>query len=107
MAQRTIVQLVSDLTGDEIPDGKGQTVNWSYRGVDYTTDLTAKEAAGFDKAVAMYIEHSTKLGGRRRTGGKRDKSETQAIKAWADEQGMEYPQRGRLPQSLIDAYNAR
>jgi Lsr2 protein len=32
--------------------------------------------------------------------------ETAAIKKWADENGETYPSRGRLPQSLVDKYNA-
>ena len=53
MAQRVITQLVSDLSGDEIVDGKGETIEFSYRGASYTIDLTEKEAAAFDKAVAV------------------------------------------------------
>lgn len=109
MAQRVITLLVSDLSGDEMKAGQGETVAFSYRGVDYTIDLTDKEATGFDKAVAMYIEHATKVGGRgRRSTVKTSGSggDTKAIKAWADQQGMDYPQRGRLPQSLVDAYHA-
>ena len=30
----------------------GESISFSYKGVDYTIDLTAKEAAGFDKATA-------------------------------------------------------
>ena len=109
MAQRVVTMLVSDLSGDEMEAGKGETINFSYRGVDYQIDLTDKEAAGFDKAIAMYTEHAQKTGGRRSrgSGSSRGKnSDTAKIKAWADEQGMDYPQRGRLPQSLIEAYNA-
>jgi hypothetical protein len=60
--------------------------------------------------MQFYIDHSERVGGRRQRGtgstGKRDKSETQKIKAWADEQGIAYPQRGRLPGSLIEQYEA-
>ena len=60
MAQRTIVQLVSDLSGDEMQAGEGRTVEFAVDGTSYTIDLTDKEAAGFDKALAMYVEHATK-----------------------------------------------
>jgi hypothetical protein len=50
MAQRVITQLVSDLSGGEIADGRGETIELSYRGANYSIDLTDKEAAGFDKA---------------------------------------------------------
>src|SRR3712207_9036169 len=74
MAQRTIVQLVSDLSGDEMQDGEGRTVEFSVDGSSYTIDLTDKEAAGFDKALAMYVEHATKTGGGSAGGRKRASS---------------------------------
>ena len=107
MATRTQVIIVSDLSGEEASDG--QTIQFSYRGVTYTIDVTTQEAAKFDKAMAVYVEHAAKVGGRRRSGrGRttRDPSQTQAIKAWADREGLDYPHRGRLPQQLIDQYTA-
>ena len=117
MAQRTIVQLVSDLSGDEMQDGEGRTVEFSVDGTSYTIDLTDKEAAGFDKALAMYIEHATKTsggtaGGRKRssTGGKsgssRSKDELANIRAWAQENGHQVSERGRIKQDVLDAYHA-
>jgi len=67
MATRTQVILISDLSGDEMQDG-GESINFSYRGVDYSIDLTDKEAKGFDKAIAMYLEHAQRKGGRARPG---------------------------------------
>ena len=117
MAQRTIVQLVSDLSGDEMQDGEGRTVEFSVDGTSYTIDLTDKEAAGFDKALAMYIEHATKTsggtaGGRKRssTGGEsgssRSKDELANIRAWAQENGHQVSERGRIKQDVLDAYHA-
>jgi hypothetical protein len=112
MAKRTIELLVSDLSGDELEAGKGRTVNFSYDGTDYTIDLTDKEAAGFDKAVAMYIEHATKSGGRRATGTRkpsgsgRSKDELAEIRSWLREQGHDVPDRGRVKAELIEAYDA-
>ena len=52
MAQRVRTILISDLSGDEVEAG-GESVAFSYQGVDYTIDLTANDAAGFDTAIAM------------------------------------------------------
>src|SRR3712207_9348495 len=98
MAQRTIVQLVSDLSGDEMQAGEGRTIEFSVDGTSYTMDLTDKEAAGFDKALAMYIEHATKAsggttGGRKRSsaGGKASSGRRQEqlgkIRGWAHAHG--------------------
>ncbi len=51
MARRVTTQLVSDLSGNEIKDGEGETIEFSYRGASYRIDLSAREAA-FDKSIA-------------------------------------------------------
>lgn len=109
MATRTITQLVSDLSGDDIAEGNGETVDFSYRGVEYSIDLTGKEAAGFDKSIAMYIEHATRVGGRRRSSGsssRSNKSDLDAIRTWARENGHKVSDRGRISQAVKDAYEA-
>jgi Lsr2 len=64
MARSVITQLVSGLSGDEIAAGAGEAIEFSYRGASYSIDLTDKEAAGFDKAIALSLKHATKTGGR-------------------------------------------
>lgn len=123
MAQRVQTVLISDLSGDEVEDGL-ESVAFSHRGVDYVIDLTAQEAAGFDRAVAMYVEHARRAprrspgrsesgssggSGRTRPGPAADPGHAERIghvKAWAAEQGLDYPKRGRLPKALLDAYDA-
>ena len=109
MAQRVITQLVSDLSGDEVVQGKGETIEFSYRGQSYSIDLTEQEAAGFDKAVAMYIEHASKVGRRRSVGNVRratPTADTKAIREWAQANGYEVGDRGRIPAEVKDAYAA-
>lgn len=109
MAQRVITQFVSDLSGDEIKDG-GDSIKFSYRGIDYTIDLTPKEAAGFDKAIGMYVEHAQRVGGRRSSGtssrgAKTDRSQLQAMREWARKNGYDVSDRGRISQEIQDAYH--
>jgi hypothetical protein len=116
MAQRTIVQLVSDLSGDEMKAGEGRTIEFSVDGASYTIDLTDKEATAFDKALAMYIEHATRTGGgtgaRKRSGAAaksgsgRSKDELANIRAWAQANGHQVSERGRIKQDVLDAYHA-
>ena len=110
MAQRVRTILISDLSGDEVEAG-GESIAFSYRGVNYTIDLTAKEAKGFDKAIAMYVEHARKGGRSRAARPSSRSSHAHAerignMKRWAEEQGLDYPKRGRLPKSLVDSYDA-
>lgn len=114
MARRTIELLVSDLSGDELEAGQGQTVEFTYRGTSYSIDLTDKEAAGFDKAIAMYIEHATKAGGSRRgsgtrkaSGSGRSKEELAEIRDWLTANGHEVSPRGRIKAELLEAYDNR
>jgi hypothetical protein len=114
MAQKTQIVLISDLSGKELPDGRGETIEFSYRGVDYQIDLSDKEAAGFDKSVAIYLAHATKVGGR---GGRRrasrgapvkaDREQLAAMRRWAQDNGYQVSGRGRVSNEIQQAYHAR
>lgn len=107
MAKRVLTQLVSDISGDEISEGGGETIQFSYRGTSYTIDLTAKESAGFDKSIGMYLEHATKVGGRRAsTGNSASPGDAKAVREWAKDQGIDIPSRGRIPAEVRAQYEA-
>lgn len=112
MGRKIIELIVSDLSGDEMEAGQGQTISFSYKGTDYSIDLTDKEAAGFDKAVAMYIEHATKTGGRRSSstrassGSGRSKEQLAEVRAWAQANGHDVSPRGRIKADVLEAYDA-
>lgn len=64
-----------------------------------------KEAAGFDKSIAMYVEHATKLGGRRKAAPTSERDyEPKAVRAWAKRQGLDVPGRGRIPAEVLQQY---
>jgi len=108
MAQRVITQLVSDLSGDDIASGKGETVEFSFRGTSYSIDLSDKEASAFDKAIAIYVEHATKTGGRRKSASAGSKSAYNAkdVRTWAKSQKIDVPERGRIPGDVLERYRA-
>lgn len=98
-----------------------ESVSFGYHGVGYVIDLTAKEADGFEKAIGMYVAHARKAGRTPRRGsangalssgsgsgtaGAANRERISDLKRWATEQGIDYPKRGRLPKSLVDAYAA-
>lgn len=109
MAQRVITQLVSDLSGDEVIDGDGETIEFAYRGARYSIDLTGQEAQAFDAAITTYIEHASKIasgrGGRRATGTSAGPKASD-IRAWAQKAGLDVPSRGRIPQEIKEQYEA-
>jgi hypothetical protein len=107
VAQRVITQLISDLSGDEIAEGKGQTVEFSIRGTSYSIDLTEKEATAFDKSTAMYIEHATKIGGRRKSASSsKSDYDPKEVRAWARGRGLDVPERGRIPLEIVERFKA-
>ena len=105
MAQKVTVMLEDDLTGGPAE----QTVWFAFDGTDYEIDLNAKNAAAFGKQLAPYIEHARRAGrapSRRagRTAAGRQRSGD--IRAWAKEHGLTVSERGRIPASVVEQYQA-
>lgn len=107
MAQKVLIQLVSDLSGADIDDGDGQTVKFGWLGVDYSIDLTNKEVDKFAKVLEPYLAVATKTGGRKTRGASAGpKKDTKAIREWANANGYEVGDRGRIPADVVEAYEA-
>jgi hypothetical protein len=109
MAQRVQVQLVDDLNGEEAQE----TVRFGLDGSDYEIDLTTDNASELCSALSKYVDVARKAsGGRRGQGGQRGNStsrakrdEVQKIRQWAQDNGHNPSSRGRVSQSIVDAYN--
>ncbi len=117
MAKRVTTQLVDDIDGSVIDDESGETIEFAINGVEYSIDLKAKNANEFHKKLDYYIEHATRVGGRKRkpspaaasppgVPAKRDPAQTRAIRQWAFDEGYEISERGRIPADVEEAYNA-
>jgi Lsr2 len=113
MAQQTTVRFVDDLDGSEASG----TFDFSLEGRNYQIDLSEPNAAKLRDALAPYIGAARKAGGRGRGRAARqtvvaDKSarssreETAAIRQWARDNGHQVSERGRIPKSVLDAYQA-
>ena len=105
MAQKVDVVLEDDLTGGPAE----QTIRFAFEGTDYEIDLNAKNAAKFSKQLAPYLAHARRAGraqARRpaRTAFSRQRSGD--IRAWAHEHGLAVSERGRIPASVVEQYNA-
>ena len=114
MARRIVHQLVDDVDGSVLEAGEGETVLFSLDGVAYEIDLTDGNAAALRDALAPYVSAarsiSTARGGgasastrQRRRAGQQDYS---AIRAWAKDNGYDVSERGRIPASVTEAYEA-
>jgi hypothetical protein len=68
-------------------------------------------------ALAEYVEHARRSGGRKRAGrvtagraprtASADREQNQAMREWARKQGMNISDRGRIPKEVAEAYNAQ
>jgi hypothetical protein len=109
MARETIVRLVDDLDGG----AADETVSFSFDGVAYEIDLSAANAKKLRDSLTPFIEHSRRAGSAKRgkAGGtaKRGASNRERsadIRAWAKGQGIKVNERGRIPASVVEQYDA-
>ena len=110
MAQKVNIILVSDLSGEEIPQGEGETISYGLDGVDYEIDLTSAEAEKFRGLLSDHLAVSRRVGGRRQRGtssaATQNGPSAAEIRAWAKENGYDVPDRGRIPAEAREAYEA-
>jgi hypothetical protein len=108
MAKITQVQLIDDLDGSQASD----TVSFSLDGRGYALDLSEKNAAKLRDALAPFVASARRHGARRRSSGSpkmtqrpaTDRERTTAIREWAREHGHKVADRGRIPVTVIQAY---
>ncbi|MGH3585913.1 MAG: histone-like nucleoid-structuring protein Lsr2 [Pseudonocardia sp.] len=108
MATQTTVTLVDDLDGSTADE----QVEFAMDGKSYEIDLSAANSATLRDALAPFITAARRTGGRRRSGGAAvatrtsgDREQNQAIREWAQAQGMTISERGRIPSNVLEAYH--
>ncbi len=113
MATKTITHLTDDLDGGDA-DLK---LSYTFGGQAYEIDLNEKNAEEFREAVAPYIAASRTAGQRKAGSGGRGSRgastakadgqlDTQAVRAWAQQSGLEVSSRGRISGSVLQQYRA-
>ncbi|MGO2521222.1 MAG: histone-like nucleoid-structuring protein Lsr2 [Microbacterium sp.] len=103
MARKTRIVLTDDLDGSEATS----TVDFALDGVTYEIDLNDENAQKLREDFASWLEHSRRVGGRARRGTSRGRSdETKRIREWAQANGHEIGDRGRLSSEIRQAYAA-
>jgi Lsr2 len=110
---RKVQVILSDDLDENLP--ADETVSFSLDGTNYEIDLAEKNATELRDAFARYIGAARKVGratrasggGRARgTGGRMDREQAGAIRDWARKNGHNVSDRGRIPGSVVDAYEA-
>lgn len=116
MARKVVYQLVDDLDGVALAEGEGETVFFSIDGNDFEIDLSNDHARLFRAATKKYVDAARVASKRRRATGTRrtaastgsaSKRDLPAIRAWAAANGHKVSERGRIPNSVLEAYDAR
>ncbi|WP_299039677.1 Lsr2 family protein [uncultured Pseudokineococcus sp.] len=111
MAQKTQVTLVDDLDGSEAT----QTVTFAFQGTSYEIDLNDQHFSSIEESFAEWIESARKTTASRgaassranatRSGGTK-RADLDDVRAWARDNGHTVADRGRVKQSILDAYDA-
>ena len=104
MAQKVTVELEDDLDGGPADE----TVRFGLGGTDYEIDLSTKNANAFRAQLVPFIEHARKAGRGQRRPGRTASSRGRSsdIRAWAKDQGITVSDRGRIPASVAEQYEA-
>lgn len=107
LARKVIHELVDDIDGDAATE----TVRFSYRGVDYEIDLSVKNAAALDDALAPYLESARRVKRSRSPRSTTAKSGTGApdpkdVRSWARREGIAVSDRGRMSAEVARRYQA-
>jgi hypothetical protein len=114
MAQKVTVTLVDDMDGSQAEE----TIEFGLDGAAYQIDLSGDNAERLREALADFVDHARRAGGRRRVVGRptigrvprvasADREQNQAIREWARKQGMKVSDRGRIPAEVLDAYHKK
>ncbi|MFF5293129.1 histone-like nucleoid-structuring protein Lsr2 [Paractinoplanes globisporus] len=113
MAKQVITLLTDDLDGGEAD----RTVEFGLDGVNYTIDLSEKNAGKLRKALDPFLNAATRVGrsglvaaGRRSapaSTGRASRDQNQAIREWANKNGFEVSERGRIPSHIVEAYHSK
>ena len=109
MAKKTVEHFYSDLSNEEI-DGDQGSLQFAFDGTAYEIDLTTAEREKFEKAISKYVDAARKVAsGARRTGRKASSGagpDAKTVRAWAAENDIDVPARGRIPAAVIEAFES-
>ena len=108
MASRTVVALVDDVDGGPAE----QTVQFVLDGVGYQIDLNAENARTLRDHLRPFLRNARVVGRapsmivRPAQPARLDPAQSAKIREWAAANGHQVNQRGRIPQQVLDAFQA-
>ena len=112
MAKQVITVLTDDLDGGDAD----RTVEFALDGINYTIDLSDKNAGKLRKALDPYLGVASRVGRGSASRGplsrpvapaRANRDQNQAIREWAVKNGFAVSERGRIPGSVVEAFHAK
>jgi hypothetical protein len=110
MATVTRTFLVDDLDGST---EDVENVELSLDGTNFEIDLSAANATRLREKLAKYVEHGTRVTPQKTRRSRRivkpavsGRNQVQAVRDWARQNGYTVSARGRIAQSIQDAFAA-
>ena len=111
MAKQTTVTLIDDIDGSKADE----SVEFAIDGKSYEIDLSSANSTRLRDALAPFVGAARRSGGRRSGSASAspaparqgtDRELNQAIREWAQKEGMKISERGRIPSNVLEAYHA-
>jgi hypothetical protein len=110
MAKTVTVVITDDIDGS----AGARTLTFGYQGQQFEIDLSEKNHVAFLTALKPYIDaaHVVSAGRRLRgaRGAQRSRSsfsvDRAAVRAWAEKQGIQVAERGRIRADVLERYAA-
>ena len=105
MATKVAVTLVDDLDGGPADE----TVRFGLGVAEYEIDLSKKNAKALRTGLEPFVEHARRPGrGTRRRPARPSSARERSgdIRAWAKAEGIAISDRGRIPASVVEQYEA-
>lgn len=107
MAQQTTVTLIDDIDATKTAD---ETVTFALDGKNYEIDLASDNAARLREGLKAFVQAARRPSAARRTTYRpapartNDRERNQAMRNWANNNGFELSDRGRIPEKVVNAW---
>ena len=102
MATKVLTTLQDDIDGSDATE----TVRFGLDGVEWEIDLSERNANRLRNSLSVFIAHGRKVGGGRGRRPASTETDTQAVRKWAQANGIEVSARGRIPAEIVERYRA-
>lgn len=111
MAKQIIQKLIDDLDGEQAD----VTIKFGLDGKNYEIDLSNENAETFRTIMERFVNAGTRVSWSSKNGSipvrhvnrsLSDREQNAAIRNWANKNGYEVSERGRIPQHVTEAFHA-